>query len=69
VCEEGSPASEVDFDEESRGSEEGLAETGDTENDWQRYRRADIQVFVTRVVDNNIVLVMDQTNPENNICE
>ncbi|MBN1984893.1 MAG: DUF4157 domain-containing protein, partial [Prolixibacteraceae bacterium] len=69
VCEEGSPASEVDFDEESRGSEEGLAETGDPKNDWQRYRRADIQVFVTRVVDNNIVLVMDQTNPENNICE
>lgn len=68
VCEEGSPASQVDFDEESRGSEEGLAQTEDQQNDWQRYRRADIQVFVTRIVDNNLVLVMDEVNPENNVC-
>ncbi|MCG6187823.1 eCIS core domain-containing protein [Maribellus maritimus] len=69
VCEEGSPASEVDFDEESRGSEEGLAETGDPQNDWQLYRRADIMVYVSRIVDENITLVMDEVNPENNVCQ
>ncbi|MGQ1785081.1 eCIS core domain-containing protein [Saccharicrinis sp. GN24d3] len=69
VCEEGTPASEVDFEEESRGSEEGLEQTEDPENDWQRYRKVEITVYVTRFVDNSLTMLADQVNPENNFCQ
>lgn len=69
VSELGSPINDVDFNQENRGAREGLAETEDRDNDYQRYRKVEIKLSVQRLVDQSINIMYDARNSENNVCE
>ena len=56
-CIEDSISNDVDYSIDNHGSEEGLRETNDLNNNDWRYRRVDIYVYVRRKADNRIMHV------------
>jgi hypothetical protein len=50
-CHADGPSSAVETGTESHGSNEGLTETSDRRNDYQRYRRATVRVKIERSLD------------------
>lgn len=50
-CHEDNPSNQVDSGSSGHGDQEGIEQTNDPDNNWQRYRRATVTLTIVRLID------------------